>query len=195
MADDWSGFDWVNEPAQWKIDATGVLQWTTRPTSDFWRNTGGVIGADDGDAFLRECPGDFSVTMRLDCYLESLYDQCGLMVRTDERHWLKAGIELDGRTWFSVVETDENSDWSKQASVSEAIEFTMWRTGDTLRVGLVADGETQLVRELVFEGPARVGPYSCAPKGPGFPVSATMSAPDGATWLVRARAGGPSAGH
>ena len=185
----WEGFTWINEPARWAIDATGQLGWDTRPISDFWRNTGGVVGADDGDAFLRECVGDFAVRMQLNCHFESPYDQCGLMVRVDERNWLKAGIELDGGAWFSVVETHENSDWSKQASSGGGVEFAVWREGDTLRVGLVVDGVTQLVRELLFDGPVTVGPYSCAPKGQGFPVYATMSWGSDGAWQVSARAG------
>lgn len=185
----WDGFTWVAEPSRWAIDATGRLEWDTRQMSDFWRHTGGVVGADDGDAYLRECLGDFSATMRLECDFESPYDQCGLMVRVDGRNWLKAGIELDGGTWFSVVETHEYSDWSKQAIADGDIDFVVWRRDDTLRVGLVQDGATQLVRELVFDGTVHLGPYSCSPKGPGFPVAVTYSeSPDG-SWEMAARAG------
>ena len=43
------------------------------------------------------------------------YDQAGLMLRVDESHWIKAGIELaDGRLWLSVVVTNGVSDWSQQ---------------------------------------------------------------------------------
>jgi len=187
----WEGFTWLNEPVQWELEASDRVQWRTRPTSDFWRNTGGVVGADDGDAFLLDCVGDFSVTMRLASHFESQYDQCGLMVRADQRNWLKAGIELDGGAWFSVVETHENSDWSRQATSAADVEFTVSRTGDTLRVGLVQDGVTHMLRQLWFAGPVSVGPYSCAPKGPGFPVFATATTgPDGG-WLITARVGRP----
>ncbi len=185
----WDGFRWVGEPVRWELDATGRLEWDTRPMSDFWRYTGGVAGADDGDAFLRECAGDFSVTMRLACQVNSPYDQCGLMVRADECNWLKAGIELDGGTWFSVVETRGNSDWSKQATPDGDVEFTVWRQGDALRVGLIEHATTHLVRELTFDGAVAVGPYSCSPKGPGFPVTAAISGEPGGTWHVVARAG------
>jgi len=185
----WEGFAWVNKPVRSEIDATGRVHWDTRPGSDFWRHTGGVVGADDRDAFLRGCAGDFSVTMQLACDVESQYDQCGIMMRVDERNWLKAGFELDGGPWFSVVETREHSDWSKQAIATWNVEFTLWREGDTLRVGLVHEGMTHLVRELVFDGPVAVGAYSCAPKGPGFPVSVTTAAESDGGWLMVASAG------
>lgn len=185
--DGWDGFSWVNEPVHWEIDAGRRLHWDTRPASDFWRHTGGVVGADDGDAFLRQCSGDFSVTMLLHAEFESQYDQCGLMVRGDGWNWLKAGIELDGGSWFSVVETHQVSDWSKQAITGGNAEFTIWRTADTLRVGLVQQGSMHLVRELVFDTAVAVGPYSCSPKGPGFRVSVSTATGSQGEWLIAAR--------
>lgn len=101
----------------------------------------------------------------------------------------KAGIELDGGTWFSVVETREYSDWSNQVTSSGNVEFSLWRIGGTLRVGLIQDGMTHLVRELVFDGPVAVGPYSCSPKGPGFPESVTQGPGHDGGWHLVARAG------
>ena len=185
----WAGFTWLHEPVSWGTNSTGELHWTTRPTSDFWRYTGGVVGADDGDALLARHDGDFRVTVRLVAELDDLYDQCGLMMRADERNWVKIGIELDGGTWFSVVETREQSDWSKQATPDGTVEFTVWREGDTVRVGLTHSESVPVVRELTFDGPVLVGPYSCAPKGAGFPLIADMQdGPDG-EWLLAVRAG------
>jgi regulation of enolase protein 1 (concanavalin A-like superfamily) len=87
------------------------------------------------------------------------------------------------------VETREHSDWSKQAISTWSVEFTLWREGDTLRVGLVQEGATHLVRELFFDGPVAVGPYACSPKGPGFPVSVTSATDADGGWLMVARAG------
>ena len=185
----WGDYSWVREPDSWEIDDTGVLRWHTRHFSDFWRHTGGVVGADDGDAFLARRVGDFSVGMRINTDFSSLYDQCGLMVRADARTWLKTGIEWDGGTWFSVVATRESSDWSKQEVPSGHVEFTVWRTGETLRVGLVVGDALHLVRELVLDGPVAVGPYSCSPKGPGFAVSVTPSTSADDAPLLLAQAG------
>ena len=44
---------------------------------------------------------------------EALYDQAGPLLRIDETHWVKAGIEFtDGLMHFSVVVTRDVSDWS-----------------------------------------------------------------------------------
>jgi hypothetical protein len=189
VAHNWSEFAWVHEPTDWAISPTQQLRWSTRPNSDFWRNTAGAEGADDGDAFLRTCSGDFNVTMTLESGFADQYDQCGLMVRADERHWLKAGIERDGATWLSVVATHENSDWSKQEWLNSRVVFTVWRSGNTLRIGFVDERGTHLVRELIFDGDVMVGPYSCAPKGPGFTVTVTSSFNSEGEWTFNAQAG------
>lgn len=188
-AADWGEHTWIRQPVVWDITSTGALTWTTRAESDFWRHTGGVVGADDGDAFLVTVAGDFTMTMHLRTTFDSPYDQCGLMVRADGRNWLKAGVEWDERPWFSVVETRGTSDWSKQATTGASVEFTLWRSGDTLRVGLTVEDSLHLVRELVFDGSVAVGPYSCAPKGPGFPVQVTRVAGPDARVVFDANAG------
>ena len=44
---------------------------------------------------------------------ETLYDQAGMMVRIDDTHWIKLGIEhSDNITNFSIVVTRGQSDWS-----------------------------------------------------------------------------------
>ncbi len=186
---DWGEHTWIRQPVPWDITSTGALTWFTRAESDFWRHTGGVVGADDGDAFLATVAGDFTMTMRLSTSFDSPYDQCGLMVRADERNWLKAGVEWDERPWFSVVATRDTSDWSKQATTGTAVEFTLWRAGDTLRVDLAVEDSLHLVRELVFDGPVAVGPYSCAPKGPGFSVQVTRVVGPDARVVFDANAG------
>jgi regulation of enolase protein 1 (concanavalin A-like superfamily) len=184
----WSAFTWLAEPDDWSVDERGQLTWRTRPESDYWRHTGGVEGADDGDAYLTRIEGDFQFSMDLTTRLTSPYDQAGLMVRVDDRHWIKAGVELDDGNWFSVVATRETSDWSKQPSGSRVM-FRIWRQGDTVRVGLGDELGMLLVRELVFDGAVAVGPYSCSPKGPGFAVSVAVSEIADSNWEFSATAG------
>ena len=50
-----------------------------------------------------------------------LYDQAGLMLRIDERNWIKAGVEfVAGRRMLSVVVTRDVSDWSTMPCPSDA---------------------------------------------------------------------------
>ena len=51
--------------------------------------------------------------LRVEADYGTLYDQAGLMVRVDERRWLKAGIEWsDGTAMLSSVLTMDRSDWA-----------------------------------------------------------------------------------
>ena len=189
MSDAWTGFSWVNDPVEGGVASDGTLRWATRPQSDFWHHTGGVAGADDGDAFLVPVEGDFRATMSLRLQAGDQYDQCGVMVRADARHWVKAGIEVDGERWLSVVETRGTSDWSRQRWSSDEVDLVVSRDGDTLAVAAVMGTDVVHVRQLVLDGPVLVGPYSCAPKGDGFPVVVNLDARDSGSLAFRAQAG------
>jgi regulation of enolase protein 1 (concanavalin A-like superfamily) len=50
--------------------------------------------------------------VRVRANYDALYDQAGIMVRIDERNWVKAGIEKsDGKCQLSSVLTVDQSDW------------------------------------------------------------------------------------
>lgn len=59
------------------------------------------------------------------------FDQAGLAVRLDARHWLKCGIEfVDGEARASVVVTNAGwSDWSTQAWPSLSMGLRVSRVG------------------------------------------------------------------
>ena len=103
---------WLNEPASWSIDGERLTV-TPQAESDFWRNTFYGFVHDNGHFFHREVRGDFTAEVTLIGSYENLYDQSGLMVRSDERRWIKAGLELtDGAVHMSTVLTRDHSDWA-----------------------------------------------------------------------------------
>ena len=107
---------------------------------------------------------------------EALYDQAGLMVRVDERRWLKAGIELsDGRAMLSSVLTDGRSDWATAPYGFDPADFRIRVTVEAgvVRVQVSADGRTWPLSRLgPFSpaGPYRVGPMCCTPERAGLRV-------------------------
>jgi regulation of enolase protein 1 (concanavalin A-like superfamily) len=155
---------WLNEPSVWSGDASGLTV-TAEPETDFWRTTHyGFVRdsghfADTGQLGLR-FRGDFAAQ----------YDQAGLMLRIDAEHWIKAGLELDGQLWLSVVVTNGVSDWSQQpAPPPDAdgwYDIRAVREGDCVQI-LCGD---QPVRLAPFPdaGELMSGPMCAAPKGPGF---------------------------
>ena len=104
--------EWLNEPPAW--EATGeTLRVTAGPRTDFWRTTHYGFVRDTGHFWFRPWDGDFVATVTVSGAYRERYDQAGLMVRLDDRVWLKCGVEfVDGRQYASAVVTREQSDWS-----------------------------------------------------------------------------------
>ncbi len=117
-----------------------------------------------------------------------LYDQAGLMVRLDERHWIKIGAEVsDGTTLLSSVLTVGQSDWATGSFPGDPSEFWIRAsvTHGVLRVQVSLDGRHwPLVRLASFPIAAsyQVGPFSCTPERGGLEVVFSefqISAPNG----------------
>ena len=171
MAD---AFRWLNPPAEWSGDAKR-LELSTAGNTDFWRETFYGFARDSGHAFLRGVTGDFTAEVKVLGDYEALYDQAGLMLRADEKTWIKTGIEFtDGLMHFSVVVTREISDWSviplPQAKPSDAVLVRLTRHGDAVRVQFsVAGAPWQLARLCPFTAAdAEIGVMACSPERAGF---------------------------
>ena len=111
---DWPSGTWLNPPLRTSTDA-GHLLVTAVEASDFWRTTAYGFVHDDGHGLLRplESGRAIEVTFRLDYGRQ--FDQAGVLVRADEHHWLKAGVEVvDGAPQLGAVVTHDASDWSAQ---------------------------------------------------------------------------------
>lgn len=171
MAD---GFQWLNEPTVWEGDAQ-ALALTTDPSTDFWRHTFYGFVRDNGHAYLSRVSGDFTAAAVVLGEYEQLYDQAGLMLRIDERTWIKTGIEFtDGMMHFSVVVTRDVSDWSvipmPEARPDHTIGVRLTRHDDAVRVQYsVEGGAWQMARLAAFPADdAEVGVMACSPERGGF---------------------------
>ncbi|WP_179506192.1 MULTISPECIES: DUF1349 domain-containing protein [unclassified Sphingomonas] len=167
---------WLNEPKRWSTDPAGDLGLVTDKGTDFWRETHYGFTRDSGH-FLGFPTGDaFTAQLRIRGQYEKLYDQAGIMVRIDERRWVKAGIELsDGRAMLSSVLTDGKSDWSTGPYEADPRDFWMRATvaNGVLRLQVSADGKAwPLVRLAPFPVVAayQVGPMACTPERSGLAI-------------------------
>jgi regulation of enolase protein 1 (concanavalin A-like superfamily) len=108
-------FTWFNEPKKWSSNSSIITVHTDGKT-DFWRKTHYGFERDNGHFYYRSFPGDQSVTATVNVRgkYNTLYDQGGLMLRSDEKNWIKCGVEyVDGNQFASVVVTINGwSDWS-----------------------------------------------------------------------------------
>ncbi len=118
--------------------------------------------------------GDFLFQARVDGNYGALYDQAGLMVRLDEKHWMKCGTELvENKRWASVVFTHDFSDWSTMEDLTQrgAVYWRVVRQKDSIEARCSIDGEKYItVRQGYFPAQQKVRwvSWSAHPKGQGF---------------------------
>ncbi|GAB31913.1 regulation of enolase 1 [Acetobacter pasteurianus] len=171
----WQNGEWLNKPHQSAITAD-ALEMVTDKGSDFWRETFYGFTRDSGHFYGLHAPSRFTAQLRIRAEYEKLYDQAGLMVRIDEKQWVKAGIELsDGRAMLSSVLTDGRSDWATAPYEGDPKDFWMRATvaDGVLRLQVSADGKIwPLVRLAPFPKAASylVGPMCCTPEREGLKV-------------------------
>jgi regulation of enolase protein 1 (concanavalin A-like superfamily) len=168
--------EWLNEPASWQ--RTGdVLTVSVDPSTDFWRETGYGYIRDSGHVYGEVLAGDLDVSVRMRCTLGVQYDQAGVMLRADERTWLKTGVEFfEGRARLSTVLTLGRSSWmvTDLPAGTDEIVLRVSRRGDAVEVRYVLEDGPAELAALVFMPPGRevlAGVMAAAPEGPGFRVT------------------------
>merc|ERR1719419_1979 len=56
------------------------------------------------------------------------FDQAGLLIRKDDQHWIKAGLEFDDNKYkLSCVVTNTYSDWSTQENPSGRLALRLYK--------------------------------------------------------------------
>jgi regulation of enolase protein 1 (concanavalin A-like superfamily) len=168
-----SRMSWMNAPASEHF-AEGVLTVRSRGKTDFWRKTFFGYVTDNGHFMHLPVAGEFTFQARVNGNYSALYDQAGLMVRLDEKRWMKCGSELvDDKRWASVVFTHDFSDWSTMEDLSQRapVYWRVVRRKDSIEAQCSIDGEKFLTIRQGYFPPnvqVQVGVMCCAPEGPGF---------------------------
>jgi len=166
------GMRWLNEPPAWTEEG-GALRLTTAPDTDFWRTTHYGFVRDTGHFRHDRVSGDFVARVRIEGAYREQYDQAGLMLRLDERTWMKCGIEyVDGRQWASAVITRDLSDWSVVALEPEppGLWIEVRRTAEAVQVSFGEQAPDRLLRlgALTDAAALDVGVMAASPDGSGF---------------------------
>ena len=166
---------WLNPPPRAEFTPDGLFV-ETGEGSDFWRETHYGFTRDSGHFLGVETADGFTAEVRMRARFETLYDQAGLMVRIDERRWIKAGIELsDGQACLGSVLTVDRSDWATGPFEGDPSDVWMRVSlgGGVLRLQASRDGRHwPLVRLCPFPVSERylVGPMACTPERAGLEV-------------------------
>ncbi|MFD1875440.1 DUF1349 domain-containing protein [Hymenobacter bucti] len=168
---------WLNAPKQATTTAKG-LRVQVEGGTDFWRVTHYGFIRDNGHFYFQEQTGDFEAKVKVVGQYKDLYDQAGLMIRLDEKNWIKTGIEyVKGVQNVSAVVTREVSDWSvvpRQDSPA-AVWLTLLRKGDYVEIKYSFDNQDFKMLRLAYFPPTpgrsvQIGLMCAAPDGKGFPV-------------------------
>jgi hypothetical protein len=165
--------EWYNEPKVWSAEG-GRLSMVVSPKSDYWQKTHYGFTADNGPFYYTLEKGEFEVTVKITGDYQSQYDQMGLMLRIDEKHWIKTGIEfVDGICNFSAVVTNEFSSWNVIPLGGKPI--SIWirakREKDAVEISYSTDGKSYQLSNLANfpdNQPAMAGMMAASPEGQGF---------------------------
>ncbi len=176
MATRWDSGSWLN-PTIASVDGDDLLVTAARG-SDLWQSTYYGFQRDSGHALLAPFhPGQaVEVSFLLD--YDTLYDQAGLLVRVNERTWVKAGVEIsDGVPQLAAVVTHGVSDWSTGEVAEWAGHVVTIRASwarDALVLRARTDAGWRMFRLVPFPAAsATAGPYCCAPEREGLTVRFT----------------------
>lgn len=169
--------DWLNAPPHWREEG-GTLSVVTGGGTDFWRTTHYGFIRDSGHFRFARVHGDFTVAVTVTGDYRTLYDQAGLMLRLDEEHWLKTGVEfVKGRRMLSAVVTRGFSDWSTVPAFEapDPLRLRLSRHGSAVRVEWASGQGFDMLRLawLPARDPALIGPMCCSPEREGLEVRFT----------------------
>ena len=167
---------WFCEPRSWQIEGKRIVVQVDGGT-DFWRKTHYGFVCDNGHFGYVEVQGDFSAEVKVMGEYRDLYDQAGLMLRSDEAHWIKTGIEyVHGVQYVSAVVTNDFSDWSVAplAGNPAALWLRVVRKAEAVEIFYSLDGAAYTLLRVAYLPPTpsiAVGVMCAAPDGQGFGVT------------------------
>lgn len=164
---------WFNEPEKWEIKNNALIMNVTA-NSDYWRISHYGFTVDDAPFYYANYGGEFEAKVKLTGNYIARFDQMGLMIRVDEKNYIKTGVEfVDGKFNISTVVTHDKSDWSV-TTLEKAPPF-VWikvvRRLDAIEVFFSYDDKTYILTRnapLQDNTPVMVGLMAASPDGKGF---------------------------
>jgi len=173
MAQQLEKMQWYNEPQKWQIKDNAVLIQVT-PKSDYWRISHYGFTVDDAPFYYGTYGGEFEAKVKLTGDYKVRFDQMGLMIRIDQKNYIKTGVEfVDGKFNISTVVTNQKSDWS--VSPLDKVPPFVWikaiRRLDAIEIYYSLDDKSYVMTRnapLADNTPVMVGLMAACPDGNGF---------------------------
>lgn len=166
---------WLNEPPHWQSKGDHLTVKTAAKT-DFWQITHYGFFRDSGHFYFDTISTDFVAEVKIQGRYRHLYDQAGIMLRVDERHWIKTGIEyVEGVQNLSAVVTHDYSDWSiiPLANPPEVLQLRVERRREAIHIAYFDEtaGFTMFRLAYLPAETIQVGLMCASPDGDGFEVT------------------------
>jgi len=164
---------WFNKPQKWSIDNQKLTMFVT-PHTDYWRLTHYGFTVDDGPFYYETLGGEFEVKVKITGEYITRFDQMGLMLRIDEKIWIKTGVEfVNDKINVSAVVTNDKSDWSviELQNKPGSIWLKAVRKLDAVEIFYSFDNKTYTMMRLAYfpdNKPVMVGMVAASPDGEGF---------------------------
>lgn len=164
---------WFNQPKKWSFENNRLSMFVT-PKTDFWRITHYGFIVDDGPFFYETLGGEFEAKVKITGDYKARYDQMGLMLRINEKTWIKTGIEyVNDKINISAVVTIEKSDWSiiEVHDNPKSIWLKVVRKLDSVEIFYSFDDITYTMMRLAYfpdNVPVMLGMVAASPDGNGF---------------------------
>lgn len=144
------------------------------PKTDYWRISHYGFTVDDAPFYYGTYGGEFEAKVKLTGAYKVRFDQMGLMIRIDQKNYIKTGVEfVDGKFNISTVVTHEKSDWSVTPldKVPPFIWIKAVRRLDAIEIYYSLDDKTYIMTRnapLQDNIPVMVGLMAASPDGNGF---------------------------
>lgn len=164
---------WFNEPEQWEIK-NNTLTLSVTPQSDYWRISHYGFTVDDAPFYYTTYGGEFEAKVKISGDYKARFDQAGLMIRIDQKNYIKTGIEyVDGKYNLSTVVTHEKSDWSV-LTLEKPVPY-IWikaiRRLDAVEIFYSFDDKSYVMMRNAWlndNTPVMIGLMAACPDGKGF---------------------------
>ncbi|MHC0444956.1 DUF1349 domain-containing protein [Flavobacterium sp. 3-218] len=168
-----SKMQWFNEPEKWEIKNNALIMNVTA-NSDYWRISHYGFTVDDAPFYYANYGGEFEAKVKLTGNYIARFDQMGLMIRIDEKNYIKTGVEfVDGKFNVSTVVTHNKSDWS--VTTLEKVPPFIWikavRRLDAVEIFYSFDDKNYIMTRnapLQDNAPVMIGLMAASPDGKGF---------------------------
>jgi regulation of enolase protein 1 (concanavalin A-like superfamily) len=173
---DWSEGEWLNPPRV-LAESTDELVVATGKDTDLWRTTSYGFIHDTGHGLLAPLREGEAMELTVDADYAAQFDQAGMLLWSDDEHWIKCGIEYADEVFgLGAVVTDEVSDWSTgpvEQWSGKLVTLRMSRRGDAVTIRARSGAEPWRLVRLAPIDPARewrAGPYAASPTREGLHV-------------------------